>query len=119
MTVDWSKVITSAVQAIVVTVLLGAAAIIWNGVMTVDKRIDAGTHGQKAIIKVLGPKVENLETGQREIKTAVAELIEAIKKSPIPILHALPAIDHPEPLPDDARTATQMIQQHIDMPRNK
>ena len=41
MLIDWSKIVTNAVSAIVVAVLIGAGTIIWVGVTTIDDKINA------------------------------------------------------------------------------
>ena len=58
MKLDWDRIVSNAVTVLVATVFVGAAAQLWNGVQTIDSRIDANLVDIKATQEVLAPKVD-------------------------------------------------------------
>ena len=67
MKLDWNKIISNAVTVLVATVFMGAALQLWNGVQTIDSRIDANLVDIKATQSVLAPKVDIIEEKLAEI----------------------------------------------------
>jgi hypothetical protein len=65
--IDWSKVFTNAITVLVTAVFLGAAMQLWNGVQTIDSRIDANVSTIRATQEVLAPKVDDIESRLIEI----------------------------------------------------
>ena len=61
MKLDWNKIVSNAVTVLVATVFMGAALQLWNGVQTIDSRIDANLVDIKATQSVLAPKVDDIE----------------------------------------------------------
>lgn len=81
--IDWSKVVTSAVCALVVSAVLGAAAIIWTGATTVGDKITASETRLLAAIEVMSQefKKANARLTALENKDEIPEnLREAINK---------------------------------------
>ena len=67
MKLDWNKIVSNAVTVLVATVFVGAAMQLWNGVQTIDSRIDANLVDIKATQSVLAPKVDTIEQRLAEI----------------------------------------------------
>ena len=67
MSLDWNKVVSNAVTVLVATVFIGAAAQLWNGVETIDSRIDSNLADIRATQEVLAPKVDRIESRLAEI----------------------------------------------------
>ena len=61
MKLDWNKIVSNAVTVLVASVFMGAALQLWNGVQTIDQRIDANLTDIKATQSVLAPKVDKIE----------------------------------------------------------
>jgi len=61
MKLDWNKIVSNAVTVLVASVFMGAALQLWNGVQTIDQRIDANLTDIKATQSVLAPKVDAIE----------------------------------------------------------
>jgi len=65
--IDWNKIVSNAVTVLVATVFMGAALQLWNGVQTIDSRIDSNLVDIKATQSVLAPKVDAIEQRLAEI----------------------------------------------------
>jgi hypothetical protein len=67
MKLDWNKIISSAVTVLVATVFMGAAVQLWNGVQTIDTRIDSNLVEIKATQEVLSEQVDTMNNKLAEI----------------------------------------------------
>jgi hypothetical protein len=67
MKLDWNKIVSNSVTVLVASVFMGAALQLWNGVQTIDARIDANLTDIKATQSVLAPKVDLIEERLAEI----------------------------------------------------
>ena len=67
MKLDWNKIVSNAVTVLVASVFMGAALQLWNGVQTIDSRIDSNLTDIKATQSVLAPKVDAIEERLAEI----------------------------------------------------
>jgi len=67
MKLDWNKIVSNAVTVLVASVFMGAALQLWNGVQTIDQRIDANLTDIKATQSILAPKVDMIEERLAEI----------------------------------------------------
>jgi len=72
MKLDWDKIVSNSVTVLVSTVFVGAAVQLWNGVSSIDQRIDENLVELRATQNVLAPKVDNLEK-------AIQSLIEHLE----------------------------------------
>ena len=72
MKLDWNKIVSNAVTVLVASVFMGAALQLWNGVQTIDSRIDANLTDIKATQNVLAPKVDAIEQRLSEILSHLA-----------------------------------------------
>ena len=103
MKLDWNKIVSNAVTVLVATVFMGAALQLWNGVQTIDARIDANLVDIKATQSVLAPKVDMIEERLAEI---LSHLDDTSSENPF---------EKPEKgsleLIDDEYNNNQMIQQ--------
>ena len=108
MKLDWDKIVSNAVTVLVATVFVGAAMQLWNGVQTIDARIDANLVDIKATQSVLAPKVDTIE--QR-----LAEILEHLDHSD-KINFEKPSKGALE-LIDDEYNNNQMMQQNQRAPR--
>lgn len=61
MRLEWNKIVSNAVTVLVATVFMGAALQLWNGVQTIDSRIDENLVELRATQSVLAPKVDSIE----------------------------------------------------------
>ena len=103
MKLDWNKIVSNAVTVLVATVFMGAALQLWNGVQTIDSRIDANLVDIKATQSVLAPKVDAIEKRLADILEHLDHGDE-IKPFDIPSKGALELID-------DEYNNNQMMQQ--------
>ena len=67
MKLDWNKIVSNSVTVLVASVFMGAALQLWNGVQTIDSRIDANLVDIKATQSILAPKVDAIEQRLAEI----------------------------------------------------
>ena len=67
MKLDWNKIVSNSVTVLVASVFMGAALQLWNGVQTIDARIDSNLVDIKATQSVLAPKVDKIEERLAEI----------------------------------------------------
>jgi len=67
MKLDWNKIVSNAVTVLVASVFMGAALQLWNGVQTIDQRIDSNLTDIKATQNILAPKVDTIEKRLAEI----------------------------------------------------
>jgi len=67
MKLEWNKIVSNAVTVLVASVFMGAALQLWNGVQTIDQRIDDNLTDIKATQSVLAPKVDIIEQRLAEI----------------------------------------------------
>ena len=72
MKLDWDKIVSNAVTVLVASVFMGAALQLWNGVSSIDQRIDENLVELRATQSVLAPKVDMLEK-------AIQSLIEHLE----------------------------------------
>lgn len=111
MKLDWNKIVSNAVTVLVATVFMGAALQLWNGVQTIDDRIDANLVDIKATQSVLAPKVDSIEQTLAEILAHLdAEHADELHPFELPEKGSLELID-------DERFNNQMIQQQQRTPR--
>ena len=110
MKLDWNKIVSNAVTVLVASVFMGAAIQLWNGVQTIDSRIDSNLTDIKATQSVLAPKVDAIEKTLAEILLHLdAEHAEELHSYELPSKGSLELID-------DEFNSNQMIQQQR-MPR--
>ena len=111
MKLDWNKIVSNAVTVLVATVFMGAALQLWNGVQTIDSRIDANLVDIKATQSVLAPKVDAIEIRLAEILAHLdAEHADELHVFDLPVKGSLELID-------DEYSNQQMIQQNQRAPR--
>ena len=67
MTLEWNKVVSNAVTVLVTAVFLGAAAQLWNGVQSIDSRIEANLVEIKATQDVLSEQLDRVNGKLAEI----------------------------------------------------
>ncbi len=67
MTLEWNKVVSNAVTVLVTAVFLGAAAQLWNGVQTIDSRIESNLVEIKATQDVLSEQLDRVNGKLAEI----------------------------------------------------
>ena len=72
MTVDYTKIVTNALSALVATVFIGAAAIVWKQATSIDQKIE------EAKGSIRGQQVK-LEATQTTVVDEIAELKNRIK----------------------------------------
>ena len=111
MKLDWNKIVSNAVTVLVASVFMGAALQLWNGVQTIDARIDSNLVDIKATQSVLAPKVDMIEQRLAEILAHLdAEHADELHSFEIPKKGSLELID-------DEYSNQQMMQQTQRAPR--
>jgi hypothetical protein len=100
MKLDFNKVISDSLTVLVATVFVGAAVQLWNGVQSIDHRIDENLVEIRATQKVLAPKVD-------QIAVALADLLLHLDHGDEFKLPEKPSLD----LIDEQRANNQMMQQ--------
>ena len=107
MKLDWDRIVSNAVTVLVASVFMGAALQLWNGVQTIDSRIDSNLVDIKATQSILSPKVDMIEKRLAEIlkhldrgtpDDVIIEPFEIGGKGSLELI-------------DDERTNNQMMQQ--------
>ena len=110
MKLDWNKIVSNSVTVLVASVFMGAALQLWNGVQTIDARIDSNLVDIKATQSILAPKVDKIEQRLAEILAHLdAEHADELHSFEIPKKGSLELID-------DEYNNNQMMQQQR-MPR--
>ena len=111
MKLDWNKIVSNSVTVLVASVFMGAALQLWNGVQTIDARIDSNLVDIKATQSVLAPKVDKIEQRLVEILAHLdAEHADELHSFEIPKKGSLELID-------DEYSNQQMMQQSQRSPR--
>lgn len=112
MKLEWSKIIGNAVTVLVATVFVGAAINLWEGVQTIDLRIDENLRGIRATQEVIAPKVDKLEEAMLEILKQQKELLKDKDKplSPNFNFNGTPTIDLIEKKEQEGRLIYQQRQ---------
>ena len=67
MKLEWNKIVSNAVTVLVATVFLGAGTYLWQGVRTIDQRIDKNLSSIRATQNIIAPKVDKLESAVQEL----------------------------------------------------
>tara|TARA_R110000824_G_scaffold198066_1_gene382023 strand:- start:1098 stop:1409 length:312 start_codon:yes stop_codon:yes gene_type:complete len=67
MSLDWNKIVCNAVTVLVASVFMGAALQLWDGVQTIDTRIDSNLVKIKATQDVLSEQLDTLSSRMAEI----------------------------------------------------
>jgi len=115
MRIDWSKVFTNAITVLVTAVFLGAAMQLWNGVQTIDSRIDANVSTIRATQEVLAPKVDTIEDRLVEILERLNDIDDDIDstKGRIPLELPKPKDEKSLDLINERNIHNQIQQQQI------
>jgi len=115
MRIDWSKVFTNAITVLVTAVFLGAAMQLWNGVQTIDSRIDANVSTIRATQEVLAPKVDTIEDRLVEILKRLNDIDDDIDstKGRIPLELPKPKDEKSLDLINERNIHNQIQQQQI------
>tara|TARA_Y100000310_G_C20413641_1_gene683244 strand:- start:408 stop:737 length:330 start_codon:yes stop_codon:yes gene_type:complete len=105
MKLNWNQIVSNAITVLVASVFMGAALQLWNGVQTIDSRIDANLTDIKATQSILAPKVDAIEQSLAEILAHLdAEHSDNIHDLELPKKGT-------QELIDDQRYSNQMQQQ--------
>jgi len=109
MKLDWDRIVSSAVTVLVASVFMGAALQLWNGVSSIDQRIDENLVELRATQSVLAPKVDNLEIAIQALLKHLEEVNEGKGEAPKGNFEfdSTPTIEQIE----EERFNNQMIQQ--------
>jgi hypothetical protein len=74
MTIDYGKIVTNALSALVATVFVGAAVIVWNAATTIDEKIEDANSGMKATQESLIPEVVDIKAKVYEIENQLKSI---------------------------------------------
>lgn len=74
MNIDFGKIVTNALSALVATVFVGAAVIVWNAATTIDERIENANAGMKATQESLIPQVVDIKAKVYEIENQLKSI---------------------------------------------
>ncbi len=81
MNIDYGKIVTNALSALVATVFVGAAVIVWNAATTIDERIEDASSGLRATQESLIPEVADVRTKVYEIENQLRSLNKILSES--------------------------------------
>jgi hypothetical protein len=81
MNIDYGKIVTNALSALVATVFVGAAVIVWNAATTIDQRIEEANSGLRATQESLIPEVADVRTKVYEIENQLRSLNKILSES--------------------------------------
>ena len=88
MTIDYGKIVTNALSALVATVFVGAAIIVWNAATSIDTRIEeanAGIKKQQSSIKAtqetLIPEVSDIKRKVYDIESQLKSLNQILAET--------------------------------------
>ncbi len=101
--VDWNKVVTSAVCALVAAAVVGASAIIWRGATSVAEVVERQTAEHRAAVVVLAGRVESLEEALDRLTVLLAAQNANKGDNKIPV----PAIGRRDPITDEINDRIQ------------
>ncbi len=73
MSIDFGKIVTNAVSALVTAVFVGAAVIVWDAATTIDSRIDAANDGLESANRRLEEQQSELIATQDTIVEQITE----------------------------------------------
>jgi len=79
MKIEWEKIVTNAVSALVVGAFMGAAAIVWRGATTVDDKVRTTETKLEFVIKQLSDKLATYEVRMNEITNQLTKVLEQTK----------------------------------------
>jgi outer membrane murein-binding lipoprotein Lpp len=80
---DWNKVVSNSITVLVATVFIGAASYLWQGVQTIDERIDKNLSSIRATQNVIAPKVDQLEIAIQELIAHHQDLAKEVNATEI------------------------------------
>jgi len=106
MKLDWDKIVSNSVTVLVASVFMGAALQLWNGVSSIDQRIDENLVELRATQSVLAPKVDMLEKAIQTLLKHLEEVNEGLPKGNFEF-DSTPTIEQIE----EERFNNQMMQQ--------
>jgi hypothetical protein len=72
--VEWNKIVTNSISALVVTTFLGAAAIVWRGATTVDEKVSANRADIEHLIEALSDRLSEYHMSHNQITNAIYEI---------------------------------------------
>ena len=81
MTIDYGKIVTNALSALVATVFVGAAVIVWNAATTIDERIENANSGLRATQESLIPEVAEVKAKVYDIENQLKSLVVVLSKA--------------------------------------
>ncbi len=88
MTIDYGKIVTNALSALVATVFVGAAIIVWNAATSIDTRIEeanAGIKEQQGSIKAtqetLIPEVADIRMKLYDIENQLKSITQILAET--------------------------------------
>jgi len=84
-TIDYGKIVTNALSALVATIFVGAAAIVWTAATTIDGKIDAAQADITASVETLVAEVADLKASIAALETQVKRTAVAASL-PTPVL---------------------------------
>ena len=75
MTIEWNKIVTNAISALVVTTFLGAATIVWKGATSVDTKVQSTREDMTHLIDALSDKLGGYEVQIVSLSNQLAVVI--------------------------------------------
>jgi len=120
--IDWGKIVTNVITAFILAVLVGAAGIVWNGVTTVNTRIDSRVTDSEdrttASILVFAEELEDIRKdieGWKPVEEfqILAMPSKALDDSTV-VLESLGGLISPPPRPIEELTNKERILNKID-----
>jgi hypothetical protein len=68
MKIEWEKILTNAISALVTMIFVGACVVVWQGATTVDTKVQKATENTKSTIEYVQKLVEVVQEEMADIK---------------------------------------------------
>lgn len=83
MKIEWDKIITNAISALVVAVFLGAATIVWKGATSVDNKVQSTREDMQHLITAISDQLAEHRVQLNNLSNQLATFIAEADKSTI------------------------------------
>jgi hypothetical protein len=79
--IDFNKIVTNAVSAVVTMIVIGACTVLWKAATTVDDKVNAATSGLKIVVEEVQTKLVDLQSQNNDLVSAINELKKEVEKN--------------------------------------
>ena len=104
---EWNKIVTNAVSALVVATFLGAATIVWKGATSVDTKVQNTRDDMQHLITSLSDKLAGYETQLTTISNQLNDVI----RNQTNIVKQLPTLTYHPTYHPEVQTGQMPVEQ--------